>query len=224
MKVNMKKTMIIGVIALFISVSISPMVAATQTQSEETFAVEYAMINSDGSISEETVLFNAEELSLFQGRLSTLFDLLRSTSDKSTLFNLLFNFMNGDNYPVLSKIVQYLLGSDILKDRQLVISEGWGYDFNPFKKMSTDFVKPVTFWRYGQTSDIIPMPSTTAVLRLNPFEMKTYTGGQLGVMFRFRGIYVHIPQQMPMQSFTFFLGSAKNIFGVEIPSMTLPSS
>ena len=34
MKVNMKKTMIIGVIALFISASFAPLIAATPAQSE----------------------------------------------------------------------------------------------------------------------------------------------------------------------------------------------
>jgi len=222
MKVNMKKTMIIGVIALFLSASVAPLISATQTE-EENYAVEYAMVNADGSISEESMVLNAEELSLLQIRLSSLFDLLKSTNDKSILFNLLLNYINGEDFPVVSKIVEYLLGSELLEGRQLIISEGWGYDLNPFKKMSTDIIKPVTLWKYGELSDIFPVPSTTAVLKLSPFEVKTFTGSQIGLMLRFRGIYVHIPQQMPMQSFTFFLGSAKYVFGAEVPTIELPS-
>jgi hypothetical protein len=223
MKVNMKKTMIIGVIALFISASVAPLIAATPTQSEETYAVEYAMVNADGSLSEETILLNAGELSLLQLQLSDLFDLLKSTTDKGLLINLLLKYLNGEDFPLLSKIVTYVLGSEMLQDRQLVISEGWGYDLNPFKKMSTDFVKPVTFWKYGELSELFPVPSTTAVLKLSPFEVETYTGSQLGFMLRFHGIYIHIPQQMPMQSFTFFLGSAKYVFGAEVPAIEIPS-
>jgi len=222
MKNGMKKTMILGVIALFVSVSISPMIAAMKTSSEEKFVVEYAMINTDGSISEETMLLNSEELSLLQGKLSTFLDLLKSTTDKTTLLNLLLNYLAGDNYPLLSSIIKYFLSSELIGSRQFVISEGWGYNLNPFKKMSTDIMKPVSFWRYGESSDILPIPSSTVVLKLSPFEVKTYTGSQLGLMFRFRGIYVNIPQQMPNQSFTFFLGSAKNVFGTEVPTITLP--
>ena len=223
MKVNMKKTMIIGVIALFVSVSMAPLISATQLQEEETYAVEYSMINPDGSISEETVLLDAEELALLQGRLSKLLDLLRSTTDKNLLISLLMSFLTGSNHPIFSKIVQYFLSSELLNGRQIVASQGWGYTLNPFKKTSTDIIKPVTIWKYAASSDTLPIPSTTGVLRLNPLEMKTFGGSQLGVMLRFRGIYVHIPQQMPAMSYTFFLGTAKYVFGAEVPTITLPT-
>lgn len=222
MKIGMKKTIIMGVIALFISISISPMVVATEIPLDEKYVVKYAMINQDGTLSEETILLNAEELLLLQDQLSTFLELFKSTTDKTILLNLLFNFLNGENYPVISKIVQYFLSSELLASHQLVISEGWGYNFNPFKKMSIDIIKPVTLWIFEEKSDILSMPSNTVVLQLSPFQIKTYTGSQLGCMFRFRGIYVHIPQHVPMQSFTFFLGSARNVFAVEVPTVTLP--
>ncbi len=224
MKIGMNRTIIFGVIALFVSISISPMVVATELPAEEKYAVTYAMINNDGTFSEETILLDAEELLHLQDQLSTFLELFKSTTDKTILLNLLYTFLNGDNYPVLSNIIQYFLSSGLLASHELIVSEGWGYNLNPFKKMSIDIVKPVTLWLYGGQSNILSMPSSTVIMKLSPFEVKTLTGSQLGCMFRFRGIYVHIPQQVPMQSFTFFLGSARNAFGVAFPGITLPSS
>ena len=107
-------------------------------------------------------------------------------------------------------------------DRQLIISAGWGLTLNPFKKTQTDFVKPITFWHYADQSDTMLIPSITASLTLNPFQVKSMMGSQLGVMIRFRGVYVNIPQQLPQQSFTFFIGSAKHILNVELPTFELP--
>ena len=109
MKVYMKKTMIIGVIALFISVSIAPINAETDIPSDDNYAIECAIINPDGSLSEQIFLLNSEEVSLLQIRLSNLFDLLKSTNDKSMLLNLLLNYLNGEDFPVISKIIEYLL-------------------------------------------------------------------------------------------------------------------
>jgi hypothetical protein len=93
---------------------------------------------------------------------------------------------------------------------------------NPFKKGQTDFVRPITCWHYAPQSETLLYPSTTATLNLDPFEFKTITGSQFGLMMRFRGVYIHIPQSLPNQSFTFFVGSAKYIMNIELPTLQLP--
>ena len=222
MKIGMKKPSIFGVIALFISISFSPIIGAMQLPMEEQYVVNYAVVNPDGTVSEETALLNAEDLLLLQNQLSAIVELFKTTTDQTILLNSLFKYLDGGTYPILSKIIQYFLSSELLLSHKLVVSEGWGYDLNPLKKTSIDMIRPVTLWIFLERSDVISIPCNTVIVQVNPMQVKTYTGSQIGCMFRFRGLYVHIPQQVPMQSFTFFLGTARNVLAAELPTVTSP--
>jgi len=223
MKKMLEKTSIIAVAALFLTVSIMPMIAADLgTEKEQTIPIEISSIQENGLLKTETFRLTNAEFSTIIEKLTTLINLINMAKGEDAVANILLNFINGNNNPLLSKIINALLTSNMDFDRKVVVSAGWGLNINPFKKSQTEFVKPITFWHYAQNSDTLTFPSSTATLNLNPFEAKTMIGSQLGIMLRFRGVYVHIPQSYPAQSFTFFIGSAKHIINIELPTLQAP--
>lgn len=225
MKNIWKKGMILAIIALFISVSTAPAFSAVPKSNEknDTIAIELGSVKNDGSQTIEKLQLSEDEVASLQIKLSTLIDLIRSRTDKDSLFDLLQLFLNGNEYPILSKIINYLIDSQVLTNRQIIVSEGWCYDFNPFKKTQTDVMKPLTVWRYAEGSEKLPIPSTTTIIKFNPMETEHVGGGQIGLMVRFKGIYVHIPQKLPDQSFTFFIGFARHAGAFDLPTLTLPT-
>ncbi len=223
MKRIWKKGMIIGIIALFVSVSMAPaLTAVPKTTEKNTIGIELASIGSDGSQEIQTLDLTKDEAANLQLKLTSFLELIRSMNDKKSLLDLFQLFVNGNEYPILSNLVTMLIDTQLLSNRQIVVSEGWNYDLNPFKKTETDVMKPLTVWRYTESSDKLPIPSSTSIIRFNPMETQTYTGSQLGLLVRFKGIYVHIPQKLPDQSFTFFIGFAKHAGAFELPTLSMP--
>jgi hypothetical protein len=119
-------------------------------------------------------------------------------------------------------LISYILQGELLKNKDIVISQGFNYNINPFKTISTDFMKPIVFWRYMESSEMFMTPCSTTIINFDPLEFKTLIGAQMGLLLRFRGIYIHIPKQMPEQSFTFFIGFARYAGGFELPSLSIP--
>ena len=189
---------------------------------EKTVAVECATINADGTYALESFDLTDSEITELQTNIATLTDLIKSQTDMSSLINLLMRFLNNGNYPILSRLVEYLLSAEFLTNKDIILSQGFSYNINPFKKTSTDFMKPFVVWRYMESSNMFTTPCSTTVVKFDPLEFKTVTGAQIGLLLRFKGIYIHIPRQMPEQSFTFFAGFARHSGVFELPSFEYP--
>jgi len=219
-----QKGMILAIVALFISVSAAPiMIAESQIQEEQTIPVEITSVQQNGIYTTETFKLTTDEVTSVITKIQEINDAVNNAKDRFSLIDILLDLLKGNsNNPLLSRIIQMMLGNGINLDQKFIASAGWGLNLNPLKEMKTDFMRPLTFWHYAPMSDAMQVPSTTAVLQFNPtFEFKTAIGGQIGFMFRFKGIYVHIPAQYPTQSFTFFAGTAKQIINIEM-NINLP--
>ncbi len=225
MKNTWKKGIILGIIALFISVSTVPAFSAVpkSTQENDMISIEYAAIDTNGLQRIETLDMSKDQAEALRMKLMDLLDLIRGKEDKNALLNLFQLFFNENDYPILSLLLGNALDLNILKDRNLVISQGWRYCLNPLKKMETDLMKPLTIWHYTDNSKLFAMPSSTTIVRFSPFETETYNGNQFGFMLRFKGLYITIPQKLPDQSFTFFIGFAKHVGAFEMPTLSLPN-
>ena len=105
-----------------------------------------------------------------------------------------------------------------------MISAGWNYDVNPLKKTEVKVVKPLSLWKYADTSEKMNIPSITVLISGDPMKVETLVGNQFGFMYRFRGIYGHIPQQFPKQSLTYMIGTAQNAAAIELPTIDLFAS
>ena len=172
MKKMLEKTTIIAVAALFFTVSIMPMIAADLgTEKEQTIPIEISSIQENGLLKTETFRLTNAEFSTIIEKLTTLINLINMAKGEDAVANILLNFINGNNNPLLSKIINALLTSNMDFDRKVVVSAGWGLNINPFKKSQIDVIKPkpITFWHYAQNSDTMTFPSSTATLNLNPF-------------------------------------------------------
>ena len=222
MKTTIEKVSIIGVAALFLTVSIMPMIAAQEIPETETTSIEIASVQNNGLLQTETFQLTTNELASLIEQLTRLTNLIDTAKDQESIGSILLDFINGNTNPIIAKIIDALLSSKMDFDRQLVVSAGWGLTLNPFKKTETDFVKPIAFWHYAEKEETMQIPSITATLNMNPFQVKSMMGSQFGIMLRFRGVHVHIPQKLPQQSFTFFIGSAKHVINVELPTIQIP--
>lgn len=219
-----KKGMILAVAALFLSLTMAPAITAEEkTTTPQTYAVEFTSVAENGLHLKETVQLTEPEIQVLQFRLSLLLNLLKNQVNVDGILNLLLRVLDMGGYPMVTQIITRLFDSEFLLKGKLVVSYGWGLDLNPFKDSETSFAKPITFWNYQESSEMLQIPSMTTIVDLNPFELKTVTGSQLGLMFRFQGIYLHISQPLPQQSFTFILGRSRRATSLEIPSISLPT-
>ena len=219
-----KKLTIVAVAALFLSLAAIPATTTETLQEEQTIPIEITTISENGLFQTERFQLTSVEWSSLIQKISMLMNLLNMAKGDEEASNILLDFLNINDSPILSKIINGLLSSKLNFKRQLVASAGWGINLNPFKKTQTDFIKPITFWHYQEQSNTMGLPSMTANMDFSPFKLKTVMGGQIGFMLRFRGVYVHLPQQLPEQSFTFFLGTAKHIVSFELPTIQLPNT
>jgi len=223
MKNNLfRKSLVITIIALFSIINIMP-VLANETIFEnknDDITLEFATIDIQGSSYLEKVTLSENELSNIQNKLSNLFEELQLQKNAEDTLDVLKSYLNVNDYPILSRIFSNLFNFDFIGKRKLVISQGMGLNLNPFKDSKTAIVKPFTTWIYSDSNNILPIPSSTGVLSINPFKIKTYIGPQFGFMLRFRGIYINIDQSSSMQSYTFFIGTARYIGGFEFTPLS----
>ena len=222
MKSIRKNAMILAIAALFLSLSMAPAITAEKKSNDIPYAVELTSVAENGLLEKETLYLTEEEVGVLQTRLSRLLDLLKDQTDLDGILELLLKFLNMDDYPILSRIISRIFDSELLLKGKLIFSEGWSLTFNPFNDGDISFMKPITFWKYQDGSDMFQIPSMTTIIDLNPFELKSIEGNQLGFMFRFKGIYIQITQPLPQQSFTFFLGVSRQAAAIELPDITLP--
>ena len=220
-----KKLPIIAVATLFLILATIPATTAeTLSQDKEMIPVDITTVSENGLFQTDRFQLSSVEWNSLIQKISMLIKLLNMAKGEEAASNILLDFLNANDSPILSRIINGLLNSKLNFDRQLIASAGWGINLNPFIKSQTDFIKPITIWHYAEQSNTMGFPSMTASIDFSPFKLKSVMGSQVGVMLRFRGVYIHLPQPLPEQSFTFFLGSAKHVMNFELPSIQLPNT
>ena len=218
-----RKGFIIGVIVLFASFYMTPAIANEYMEENsygEKITVKYTSIDLNRFTAEEKITLSEQEFTGLKTKLFSLFDGLKSKTDKKGIMDVLTTFIDSNDQPLLNKILTSLFNSRILGNNKLVFSLGYGYNLNPFKESKTAVKKPFTFWCYADASNQMLIPSITEVVSLNPFEVKTFTGAQMGFMLRFRGFQIQIVQPLPQKSYTFFIGTAQYVGGFEFTPLS----
>ncbi|RLC83316.1 MAG: hypothetical protein DRI37_10375 [Chloroflexi bacterium] len=213
------RKLIVGVTALFISLAFYPLVMGISLEEKEDMTtIEYTTVDENGKLVREYLTLPGEQTTQLVFWIIQLLKLLERHPWDSPIIQFFLK-----DHPLLQKIFSYLLSSNIL-NKKLVASLGWGRCFNPFKEVKTAFIKPLVFWHYANAvPEGLPIPSTTLIMDLNPFKLTTFKGFQLGLLLKFRGVYVHIPRPLPELSMTFFIGTAKQVWGVAFPLPEIPS-
>jgi hypothetical protein len=209
-----RKIMAIIVILLFVAIQFSIVEADPGTKKEKQ-SVEIGAINSDEIIDIKEVILSEEELLKLESYISTLFEKIQSAKSWQNLKEIINNNPI-PNIPILGPILKIFL-SKLSLNRGFVISNGRGYDFNILKRNALKIRKKIAIWHY---SSIEGLGSKTIILKPLKFNMKVLSGTQFGLMTKFFGIFLHISRNLPEKSHTFFMGTAKHINGIQLPSIS----
>jgi hypothetical protein len=203
----LRKSIAIGIIALFIGMVFTPISGATVKETETMIPVEFTVLNADGSIGttvmdisqtmlEELIdivenLKDGNDEDLILEKLSTLFS-SRQAKGLEGVINL--DFL--DNLPG-SPILSYGKGRSLFSryhGRVMVkrLANIWNYQSN---------LGATVIWGDGFTS----APTQILIKR------------QIGFMVGFVGLYMYIPPFVKgMQSSTFFMGSTMFAYGISL--------
>ncbi|MBS3801216.1 MAG: hypothetical protein KGY65_00530 [Candidatus Thermoplasmatota archaeon] len=220
------KTIVLGIVALFLGMMLAPTLsAAHRHETKEKEQMKYTTLVDHQNFQVD----DKSDIESFQNKIqSLLLNLNTQQNDNDGLREILEKLLdwliNKSDNTLISVLLSKLLNLDRLKNKEIVISVGWNYDINPLKKTEVKIVKPLSIWKYADTSEKMSMPSVTVLISSDPMKVETVVGNQLGFMYRFRGIYGHIPQQFPEQSFTYMIGTAQNAAALELPTMDLFAS
>ena len=201
---NMKKTLAIGIIALFIGLSFTP-VSSAQAQIEEKdtkIPIQISSLTADGRIATQTISLSKTDLSDLLDIMDSLKKPGRNPGDLLDRLKNLFDRDNGlfDDIGLLSK----LPGNPI-------VSIGEGRQLLSRYHGRVQLKKLVSIWNYpgdiGATmiwgDGLTSMPTQVLLQK------------QIGIMVGFVGVYMYIPPLLEdMNSKTFFMGSAMFAWGV----------
>ena len=103
-----------------------------------------------------------------------------------------------------------------LGKRVFVVSFGRNNIFNPLRSFQINLFRPATlFWYYAGTSERI-ITDKTIIIDPYPLNFKVIDGRQIGMMRRFVGVYIYKPSSESGGSFTFFIGYAARVLGVDL--------
>ena len=210
-----RKILAIWVILLLVTIPFG-IVQASETleleQNNETVTVELAAFESDEILTTETLVLSEEELIELKSTISVLIEKIQSSNSWEALEELINNLQRKNN-PIISTIFKILSKFKLFRSRAFVISSGHSYKFNPFKKGGLDIRKKFTFWHYSSGERI---KDRTIYFQPLAFNMKVLKGIQVGFMTRFTGIYIFIARKLPEKSYTFFMGTAGRISGIQL--------
>ncbi|MCK5258698.1 MAG: hypothetical protein KAJ69_04190 [Thermoplasmatales archaeon] len=214
-----RKMIVMGVIALFVGLSIGPVNALEFPENEmqdEVVNIEYALVDLDGTVIIEKFTLSEQEFKELEVMLSEFMEKIQSATDHDDVMNILNTFLR-NRHPVLSFILKPLSSYKMFRNRAFIVSQGWGHKLNPFKNSSAEIYKLFNFWHYTNRSEF-GMPSGTFILRHGSFfdtNAKVLRGIQIGMMTRFRGIYMYIARPLYEKSYTFFMGTAHHVVGLD---------
>jgi len=212
-----KSILAISLVVLFIGMSFSPVSANEIIEENQTYDVKLATVTEDGSTEVIETTLTEQEFGELQANLEKLDQLLETATSKEDVMDIIrtFPFFNG-KHPILSWLLNLFSVYQLPRSRAFVFSHGWGYKMNPLKGNIVDMYRPFTMWQYSSRSRFtIPIPAKSFIIRFSPFDINFLQGTQVGFMTRFIGLYIHISQPLPQKSYTFFLGSARHIGGLD---------
>jgi hypothetical protein len=198
---TMKKTLAIGIIALFIGLSFTPINGAAIEEKEATIPIKINSISADGQIGTQTIsLSRAEVLSLID-----LLDSLKKPGHRDNILDRLRDLFNRDkglfnDIGLISKL-----------PGKPIISIGEGRELLSRYHGRVQLKKLVSIWNYpgnmGATviwGDGLTSAPTQILLQK-----------QIGIMIGFVGLYVYVPPILEnMNSKTMFVGSALFAWGL----------
>lgn len=210
----------IGVILLFLGVTVSPVMAQTTIQDQ-------VEVKTIGSI--KRMQLADSDITAMDKFLPALIDKMATATSFSSLVDIIQSFIaqNG-RHPILILLLQILTGSiglnfklnQLRPVRKNVFIMSWGFTnkFLALGKNKLNIARPLTGWYYSGRSNFV-LNSRTIILDPYPFGIKMFTGRQIGLMSDFLGLYIHRSGSITDKAITFFFGYAKVVRGFDLSPM-----
>jgi len=216
------KTITIGIIILFVGCYFSSVATSELPESkkqDENLILECGRISLDGTKISEKFTMSEQELTELEIIMSKLMGEIESAINTDNIENIIRSTLTAEGsfglkHPVLAWILNSLSNYELPRSRAFVISHGRSFKINPFKNHKLDTYRPLTFWQYSDKWGF-DLPGKTLIMRYSPYNTKILHGRQIGMMTNFFGIYVYVSQPPPQKSYTFFIGSARHIGGID---------
>ena len=215
MKGRKPKIMAICIILLLIAMPLSIAEAVDTTQNEENpemNLVEIGTITEEGAVVTEQLLLSTQELTELENTISQIIEQIESAEDMESVRGILKSFLGKGIIGTILRSILKLGGG--LKNRALVFSHGRCLKLNPLKKTSFKIRKKFTFWHYSNDDKLFN--ARTIFIKPLAFKLKNLRGSQFGLMSGFTGFYMFISRRLPQRSSPIFLGTARNINGIQL--------
>jgi len=214
---NKKTLFAVGIIFLFTTVAMSPLLIEQAKSETEPQSLLTRVVFGSESVTEEDISLPASEETAFKTKLSEFMNSLDSVNDYTELLATIQDFFGEkQGSSLLKEALQNINGFSLFSKRVFVISYGHNPTVNLFKKFQFNLLRPATlFWYYSGTSPHI-ISDKTLIIDPYPFDVRVLDGRQMGFMKRFVGIYIYKPSSTISESFTFFIGYAYKVAGVDL--------
>ena len=221
--VKTKALLAIGTILLFLGLSLSP--ATAQVSPVDDF-LEIGVWGDDGELQIHQLDLTDSELLELDGFFNELMDRMQNAQSYLEIRNILLDFiLEYGRHPVLVFFLELLVKSiEIhsnlyqlfpIKRKALVVSWGFANKLFALRENKAELYLPFTLWYYSGRSNYL-VNSRTLIIDPYPFQIKTLSGRQIGMMVNFAGVYVYRHSTITDKSYTFFLGYANYIGGFDL--------
>lgn len=217
---KMKGICAIGVILLFLGVTVTPVTAQITIQDQ-------LEANTIGGIT--SLKLSEKEFLSMEKFLPALMEEMASATSYSSLIDIIQSFIEENGrHPILTLLLSFLIKAidfnfkinQIRPVRKNVFIMSWGFTnkFLCLGKNKLNIVRPFTLWYYSGRSNYI-LNSRTIVLDPYPFGIKMLTGRQIGAMADFKGLYIQRSGSITDKAITFFFGYSSVVRGLDLSPM-----
>ncbi len=211
---------VIGTILLFVGLTASPVLAAQNNVNTVTFS----FVEEDRLQSTQTLTLTETELQDFNQLFTEATEKIKSAPDYATALSIVEDYINGccGSHAKLKNVFMFLMrnmfnsGTSHPSIRQNVMVMSSGFTNAPLSLRGThmNMHRALTVWLYTVNSNLF-VKSTTIIVDPYPFNVKTLTSRQCGMMRGFTGLYITQYSTTAHKDFTYFIGSAKNAMGFD---------
>ena len=205
--------MSIMVLILLLPLNIAEGSNNSNIKNKESFSLEIITNDPDGFQESQEFIFYIEEFEDIINIFSKIMDQieLNKEIDWNSIITAIVKIIGKDN-PLLDKILGIFSMLNLSRNRSFVISSGHGFDINPLDKFTLRLRKKIMAWHYNTNGVIGPR---TIIVKPFAMAMKTLYGRQIGFMSKFFGVYFFISKGFLEESYTFFIGTARHINGIQ---------
>jgi len=217
----------LGIISLFLIISISPVNANLMDDIEDILqsilssrnsTLEYAFSDEDVITDLGSILFSDEDRNYTLENLDLLMVALEHATSYDDALNIFQNFLgiSSKDNSVFQELFNGFYEMMPYAKRSIIVSHGHSLTLNPLRNSQINLLRPsMMFWHYSGVSQHM-LKDKTIIVDPYPFKVKVIDGRQIGFMRRFIGVYTYLPGDTFEDSSSFFVGYVYKAIGIDL--------